>query len=317
MKKTVTGVALAALLLASATATVQAQGAAPLQPFGRHGGPGGSGPLPAIAESIAALPTATLYHPLKMPRRALPLLLWGNGGCRDNGLRYAQFLREVASQGYFIIAAGHPRYERPVQAPGTPPPPGSDTDDGKAPVSVLRAGLDWATQATADRSSAYYGRIDTTRVGVMGTSCGGLQSIAMGTDARVDTVVGFNTGVLNNPPPDSMPDPDLLISKATLSQLKGPIAYINGGPTDIAYENALDDFARIGHVPVFFGENGVGHGGTYQANEYGGSYARVATHWFNWQLKGDARAARWFTGADCELCTRPGWRVRTKNFPAP
>jgi hypothetical protein len=32
---------------------------------------------------------------------------------------------------------------------------------------------------------------------------------------------------------------------------------------DIAHPNASDDVARIGHVPVFFGELPVGHGGTF------------------------------------------------------
>jgi dienelactone hydrolase len=302
-------------MLASVLATLAAaQQPAPLQPVGVLGAPGGSGRWPAVAEAIESLRTNTFYHPATLPRQPLPLLLWGNGGCRDNGLRYAQFLREVASQGYFIIAAGHPRYERPLQPPGTPPVAGTDDIDGKASVATLKAALDWAEQATRTPGHRFHGRIDTSRVGVMGTSCGGLQSIFMGTDPRVDTVIGFNTGVLNHPPPASQPDPDLLIGKDTLARLRGPIAYINGGPTDIAYENALDDFERISHVPVFFGENGVGHGGTYLANDYGGSYARVATQWFNWQLKGDTRAGRWFTGPDCVLCTRPGWTVKSKNL---
>ena len=68
--------------------------------------------------------------------------------------------------------------------------------------------------------------------------------------------------------------------------MHGPIAYINGGPTDIAYKNALDDFSRLSRVPVFFGENGVGHGGTFWSAPNGGDYAKVATAWMSWQLKG-------------------------------
>ena len=30
--------------------------------------------------------------------------------------------------------------------------------------------------------------------------------------------------------------------------------------------------------------------------------------------KGDKQGAIWFKGADCVLCTRPGWKVKTKHF---
>lgn len=34
----------------------------------------------------------------------MPVLLWGNGACVDNGLAHAAFLREIASHGYLVIA---------------------------------------------------------------------------------------------------------------------------------------------------------------------------------------------------------------------
>jgi hypothetical protein len=36
--------------------------------------------------------------------------------------------------------------------------------------------------------------------------------------------------------------------------------------------------------------------------------------WLDWQLKGDARAAKLFVGADCGLCKNPDWKVDSKNF---
>lgn len=295
-----------------ATCTL-AQEPAGMKPVGILGAISGTGAYPAVAESVANLRTATLYHPQHLPRKALPLLLWGNGGCRDNGQRYAQFLREVASQGYFVIAPGYPLGEGRLQPPGSVPLP-PEPEGGKTHSSQLLAAIDWATQANRDLNSPFKGHIDVSRVGVMGTSCGGLQAIAVATDPRVKTSIAFNSGVLLALPPGAGPGSDLVIGKDALPKLQGPIAYINGGPTDIAYLNALDDLRLITHVPVFFGENGVGHSGTYFLDEHGGSYARMATAWMNWQLKGDAKAARWFRGADCTLCTRPGWSVQKKQF---
>jgi hypothetical protein len=181
-------------------------------------------------------------------------------------------------------------------------------------VAPMMAAIDWAESQNRDPRSRFRGRIDTRRVGLMGTSCGGLQAIAASADPRVDTTIGFNTGVLIDLPTVASSDTDRIVLKAGLARLHRAIAYINGGPTDIAYPNAVDDMRRIDHVPVFFAENGVGHGGTYLFDAHGGSYARVAVNWMAWQLKDDARAARWFRGADCVLCTRPGWSVRKKNF---
>src|SRR5690606_24468299 len=69
-----TSITAAAQDLASSTAVV--------------GEAGGSGVWPAIAEARADLPLHTLYRPVSMPDSALPLLLWGNGGCSDNGLAH-------------------------------------------------------------------------------------------------------------------------------------------------------------------------------------------------------------------------------------
>ena len=285
------------------------------------GGATGTGAHAAVAASAPDLAGSTLYHPLVMPAKPLPLLLWGNGGCRGNGLRYAQFLREIASHGFFIVAAGDPKWERLLQPPGAPTsgaaPPAAgapEPDEGRAPIVHLQRALDWAIRVNGDPASEHHGRIDTKNVGVMGTSCGGLQAIAMSTDPRVKTAIGFNTGVLLEPPPSAVANADLVVGKEALAKINGPIAYINGGPTDIAHPNALDDLKHITHVPVFFGENGVGHGGTYLFDGHGGDYAKVATAWFSWQLKGDAKAAQWFRGTNCTLCTMPGWSVRKKQF---
>ena len=52
---------------------------------------GGSGNWPAVAQSRADLRTHTLYRPVSLPSEPLPLLIWGNGGCSDNGLAHDKF----------------------------------------------------------------------------------------------------------------------------------------------------------------------------------------------------------------------------------
>lgn len=92
-----------------------------------------------------------------------------------------------------------------------------------------------------------------------------------------------------------------------------PTLYLLGGPTDIAYQNGMDDFSRINHVPVFAANYPVGHGGTYR-QEHGGEFSVVALAWLQWQLKGDAEAAALFQGSPCGLASREGWTTDKKNI---
>ena len=54
------------------------------------------------------------------------------------------------------------------------------------------------------------------------------------------------------------------LTKDYLEKLHTPAIYILGGEKVIAYNNGMDDFRRINHVPVFAANLNVGHGGTYR-----------------------------------------------------
>lgn len=283
---------------------------------GRIGEPGGSGRYPAIAETLTDAPGYTIYRPLRAAGEPLPLVLWGNGACRDNGLSASHFLREIASHGYLVIANGTAREERPAlaelpspPAPPEAPPPAPVRADDETSVAQLLAAIDVASGINATGPLA--GKVDTARIAVMGHSCGGLQALAAGADPRVTTVVAFASGVYNQPIGGRS---GVQITKTDLTKLHTPVAYILGGPQDIAFPNGSDDFARIAHVPVMLANLPVGHGGTFQLVN-GGDWARVGTAWLDWQLKGDPQAALWFVGRDCRLCTTFGWTVQRKQFP--
>lgn len=276
----------------------------------------GSGPTPAIAESWNDAPGYTVYRPARLPRARMPLVLWGNGGCRDNGLSASHFLREIASHGYVVIANGSAREESPVldQLPAADaPPPGSPpraTPD-ETTVAQYLAAIDWVQTARKGARSRWAGRIDLTRIAAMGHSCGGLQALAAGADPRIATVVAFNSGVYNRMGTGLS---GVRITKDDLKKLHTPVAYFIGGPADIAFANAADDVARLSHVPVLGANLPVGHGGTFRLAG-GGDWGRAATAWLDWQLKGDAAAAKWFVGRDCRLCTTFGWTITRKQFP--
>lgn len=299
-----------------AVALLAAMGAAPEISHAHDarviGVPAGSGGAPAIAEARPDAPGYTVYRPATWPDARLPLVLWGNGGCRDNGLSASHFLREIASHGYLVIANGAPREERPVQAslppangprPAGAPPPRATADETQ--IGQLLGAIDWV--ANSDLGS----RADITRIAVMGHSCGGLQALAAGADPRVDAVMAFNSGVYVRAGSGLS---GVGITKNDLAKLHTPVAYILGGPDDIAYPNGSDDVARIAHVPVFYANSPVGHGGTFGLAN-GGDYGRIGAAWLDWQLKGSKVAGAMFAGGDCGLCKDKTWTLVRKQFP--
>ena len=153
--------------------------------------------------------------------------------------------------------------------------------------------------------------IDPSMVAVSGYSCGGLQALAVAHDPRIATVVIMNSGIFNNGGPTRMGGVEA--TKELLKDLHTPTIYILGGHSDIAYENGMDDYARIDNVPAAVANIDTGHGGTYWDPD-GGAAAQVVVDWLDWRLRGDAKAGRMFLGEDCGLCRDPKWTFESKRF---
>jgi dienelactone hydrolase len=273
----------------------------------------GKGAYPAMSEAAPGLATHTLYRPhdlAALKGQRLPIVLWANGACANDNRHFRPFLTEIASHGYFIVAIG-PYDAAPLPArPVTPepasraPPPGEDPTKS----SQLIDALNWAQAENGRAASPFKGLLDTGKVAVMGQSCGGLQALDVSPDPRITTSVIWNSGIYTRPGGRS----GIRVPKEKLNALHAPIAYFIGGPTDIAYPNAVDDYARIDKVPVLIAKLPLGHSGNYDLPE-GGPFAPVGAAWLDWRLKGDSKAAKVFTGANCGLCGDPAWSVQSKN----
>ena len=277
---------------------------------------GGSGPYKAVMTDDGSLPGFTIYRPgdiqsASKVEGALPVVLFGNGGCYRSSQPYAKFLTEIASHGYVLMAVGEWRIEHdPDEAKVW------ELDDEKSTLkindakSLVNTALNWLEKENQRAGSEFYQTVNTHNVAAMGYSCGGVQALIMGTlgDKRIKTVVGMNTGAfIDGGPLNGM------ITKDDLQKLTTPIIYMLGGEKDDAAPNGRDDFKRINHVPVVLATYpSVGHTATYQDHQ-GGAFGQMARTWLDYQLKGKKQYENLFRysdkGNDFE-----GWEITQKGF---
>lgn len=267
----------------------------------------GSGPFPARMEVDLALPNATVYRPANLDAlgtKKLGVVIWGNGGCSNDGASARAHLAQIASHGYLVIAPGKP-LSGPLALPGATKPLLMTTT-----ITDMRALLDWALAENERAGSPYYRRINPALVATAGHSCGGMLSILLGEDPRIKTVIIHNSGIF-----PVLPDnPPLLMHRERLQGLHTPVLFLLGGKSDVAWTFGDQGFNDLSKVPVFFGSIDVGHGGTFD-KPHGGTGAQVATDWLEWQMRGNKQAALTFVGSGCRLCADPQWTVRKKLIP--
>ena len=256
---------------------------------------GGSGRHKAVAVREKTLPDFVVYRPMNMDaamtvgrpgmfgagqvkREKLPVLIFCNGGCMDTSIGYENMLSEIASHGYVVVAIG----ELQMLA--------QHEKDRHTPSTMVQKALDWVCQQAADPASPYYNKIDVEKIAAAGHSCGGAQVLANAADRRLKTYLILNAGMGNMTMADA--------SAKSLKNLHGPILYLVGGTSDVAWQNAQMDYKAIKKVPVVLADNTrSGHGGTYE-QPAGGANARMVLAWLDWQLKGKQENEKLFIGGD-------------------
>jgi hypothetical protein len=261
---------------------------------------GGTGPYKAVMTEVEGLAEHTVFVPQDLSKfsakKQLPVLVWGNGACANSPFEHMNFLNEIASHGYLVLATGI----IPM-----------DDEWYRGPMSKSEQqieSIDWAIKQNADPKSPYYQKIDVKNICVAGMSCGGLQTLFNCADPRIKALMICNSGLFNQQNASQAVGGMPMPPKEKLKEIHTPIIYILGGPEDIAYGNGMDDFHRIDHVPAVATNFPVGHGGTYR-QPHGGEFTVVALGWLDWQLKGSAEAAKLFEGKDCGLSKREGWTI--------
>jgi predicted alpha/beta-hydrolase family hydrolase len=253
-----------------------------------------------VRESADGLRDHTVYRPRHLgqfKRGTLPVMVWGNGACRTSNWGFITALTIVASHGFVVIAVGDP---------GMPAVPESNTPHPEK----LVAAIDWAI---AKNRGQFDGRLDTTKIATGGQSCGGLESLVAGQDPRVKSVISYNSGFFANGA--------LGYTRDELKKLHSPVLFTNGGPTDVAYQNSIDNYNLV-TVPAVLAEfTQAGHSGLLYGIRNGNGDTTVITagtdlmtNWLDYTLNGKAKAGQQFLGPDCVLCSSPDWKVQSKGF---
>lgn len=179
--------------------------------IGSSGPAGGRGPYPATMKTDPGLPGHTIYAPANPPDIAMPILTWGNGGCGTSphaskgsfGAGYDAFLTDIASYGFVIAANG--------------PMSGSQSHN-----KDTRASVKWAKSGGAKA----YGKVDTNKIATMGHSCGGLEGMSVSYhNPDVALTMMFNIATFHDD------------KRFLLKELKAPVAWFVGNPTDMGHEN--------------------------------------------------------------------------------
>jgi len=253
----------------------------------------GSGPHDVVVETNSedGIKCGTIFRPADLGGgEKYPIFVWGEGGCSQNGLSNQAAMGEIASWGYFVVADGTP-----------------NSNNACAGGQSGEAFLDYITWAIAENDkpcSAYYQSLETAKIAADGFSCGGLMAENVAGDPRFTAIGITSSGLMG-------PNNDLWDS------MHAPFKIMNGGSSDIAYQNGLNDYEAISSrgIPIlYFSKSSAGHGGDLGQGR--GDFNLVNLAWLNWQLKGDegATGKAFLIGASCEFCNDGGWDFMSANI---
>jgi hypothetical protein len=253
----------------------------------------GTGPHQVVIETNSenGIKCGTIYRPKDLGgAEKYPILVWGEGGCSQDGYSNQAAMGEIASWGYFIVADGTPGGANAC----------AGGQDGKAFLDYVT----WAIAENGKSCSAYYQSLQTTKIAADGFSCGGLMAENASGDVRFSAIGITSSGLMS--------------ANANLySKIHTPFKIMNGGSSDIAYENGLKDYNAISALSkpiIYFSKTSAGHGG--DLGQARGDFNKVNLAWLNWQLKGEmgATGKGYLTGATCNICTDSGWTVKSANI---
>jgi len=316
---------------------------------------GGPGPYKAQVVEESSFNRFTFYRPVDMKAAVdaegkLPVILYANGGCRNDNVQMRLLLNNLASQGYVAAAIGpydevdvsehwaerlafnFPTGKKVILANGKEVLPMTDAERKKIQDQIAKemaqARNNPRPQGNAAPQSGTYPKMLLEVLDwLIDRNADPKSEYYHMLDLDKVAVMGQSCGgaqamsvshdprikttiMLNSGMGGSLMQGS---DKGQLDNLHAPILYLVGGEIDVATPNAEQDFANIKGVPVAFVSTFDGHSGTYYETN-GGEYAKVVLRWLNWHLKGNVAGAGYFLDDSVGQLINPGWTFMYKNF---
>ena len=211
-----------------------------------------------------------------------PILIWANG-YRDNPEQnppecvvdsgsnqwcgqYLPMLNHLASHGFVVVA-----------------PLSTATGSGDPLPTIV--GLDWILEQAEDASSPYYHHLDTTNIGQLGHSFGGMSTCLSASEPRYKALA-------------------TICGTTELSGVHTPMLFFCGGNDEtVECDGVRATFATVTDQPAFFlNELNADHGSWVYQGANGVSLSAAAA-WFRVHLMNDTANRNFFYGANCKFCT--------------
>jgi dienelactone hydrolase len=256
-----------------------------------------TGMFDVVVELDPGISDHTIWRPEPVGMIKHPILVWGMGACSNDstssGGVFSEMLREMASHGILVIADGTPG--------------GTGTNSTTGTAAALTKAMDWAEAENERPCSKYYHKLNTKKIAVSGQSCGGIMAMNAATDPRVTVAIPFDSGLFSR-------DTQLYM------KLHTPMAIVDAGPDDIAYDNGKADFDAIDTIPIMFANyefhSSFEHNAGFTDQDNSGVFGVLAIAWLNWWLFDDMgpTGKGYFVGDQCGVCSTM-WDIMWKMKP--
>jgi hypothetical protein len=226
-----------------------------------------------------------VYRPenLKDSGYCHPVVVWANG-YKDNPEenppkciinrndqwcgQYSPMLNHLASHGFVVIAS-------------LSTTTGTAGSDGLLPTI---AGLNWLLEQAEDSTSQYYHRLDTTQIGALGHSMGGMSTCKSASEPRYKALAA-------------------ICGTSTLSGVHTPMLFYCGGKdTTVKCDGVKSVFATVTNQPAFFIDEFNSDHGWWVYQGASGVSLSMAAAWFRVHLMNDTANRKYFYGSGCTFC---------------
>jgi hypothetical protein len=214
-----------------------------------------------------------------------PILIWANGYTDNPEQNPPKCITDAASNkwcGQYLPMMNHLASHGFVVVASLSTATGSKGPDSLLPTIV---GMNWIIEQNEDTSSPYYHCLDTSKIGQLGHSYGGMSTCMSAADPRYKALA-------------------TICGTRTLSGVHTPMMFFCGGQDGtVSCSSVKTTFLTVTNQPAFYiDELNSDHGSWVYQGASGVSLSSCAA-WFRVFLMADTANREYFYGSSCKFCS--------------